>query len=241
MLLCETMRQTFPLLAHAAYGMPLGFALSWKHFQYAVNPSALVITGRPAEIELRVDCHGIRYQRSIVAAMSMHIEAFRDGALLAVADTSFGCHQPAVYQSLRRGRTDAQAAIRTALTPPAAIDPRLDGRSRTRDTVLAPGAEPDNWQLRVDTNHPILFDHAPGMLILESIRQAAHASAASGAPALAVAMDVAFDHYIEFDTPCWIRATALPSADGGASRSSKIEATQDQAPAFAATADLALL
>lgn len=28
MLLCETMRQTFPLLAHAAYGMPLGFALS---------------------------------------------------------------------------------------------------------------------------------------------------------------------------------------------------------------------
>src|SRR5690242_5953554 len=53
MLLAETVRQTFPLLTHAAYGIPFGYQLSWSHFQFTLNPQAMHIDRRPADIELR--------------------------------------------------------------------------------------------------------------------------------------------------------------------------------------------
>ncbi|WP_142212826.1 AfsA-related hotdog domain-containing protein [Streptomyces sp. SLBN-118] len=58
------------------------------------------------------------------------------------------------------------------LPPPACLTPF--GRDRFEDVVLAATDRPDRWQLRVDTTHPILFDHlvdhAPGMLLLEPAR-----------------------------------------------------------------------
>ncbi|WP_260845011.1 AfsA-related hotdog domain-containing protein [Streptomyces sp. SLBN-31] len=48
------------------------------------------------------------------------------------------------------------------------------------DVVLSPLGQPHRWQLRVDTRHPVLFDHivdhVPGMLLIEAARQAATAT-----------------------------------------------------------------
>ncbi|MGW2709895.1 ScbA/BarX family gamma-butyrolactone biosynthesis protein [Streptomyces sp. NPDC001356] len=243
MLLCETIRQTFPLLAHAAYGMPMGYALSWSRFQYSVNPQEMDIRERPAELELRVRCHGIKLQRSVPTRMSMTIEVFRDGQLMAVSETEFGCHSPAVYQRLRRGRTDTSALMTAAavsLHPQAALPPQT-GRTRARDVVLSPAEAPGQWQLRVDTTHPILFDHpldhAPGMLILEAIRQCAHAALDKAVPAVVSGMDITFNQYVEFDAPCHLRSSTGAATDQATTKVA-VEAHQCAHAAFTALADV---
>ncbi|MFB7215726.1 ScbA/BarX family gamma-butyrolactone biosynthesis protein [Streptomyces sp. NPDC056255] len=243
MLLCETVRQTFPLLAHAAYDMPLGYALSWSRFQYSVNPQELVIRDRPAEIELRVQCYDIKYQRSVPVRISMRIDVLRDGQLIAVSETSFGCHSPNVYQRLRRGRHDAPVAMKTASLVPESAPPADAGRMRPQDVVIAPTSESDQWQLRVDTTHPILFDHpldhAPGMLILESIRQCAHAAVARAGVnrSIVTGMDITFHQYIEFDSPCLLRSSADVTTDQ-ASTTVSVEASQNDGTAFTALANV---
>jgi hypothetical protein len=76
------------------------------------------------------------------------------------------------------------------------------------DVVLSPVGEPDRWQLRVDTRHPVLFDHmvdhVPGMLLLEAARQAAAATLGHACLPLAVASE--FLRYVELDAPCAIEA-----------------------------------
>ncbi len=242
MLLCETIRQTFPLLAHAAYGMPMEHALSWSRFQYSVNPQKLTIRERPAELELRVRCHDIKYQRSVPARMAMTIEVYRDEQLMAVAETNFGCHSRAVYQRLRQGRTDAQALMRTAAATlaHAAETPERTGRTRPRDVVIAPTGTAGDCLLRVDTAHPIFFDHpldhAPGMLILEAISQCSRAAFGDTAPAVVPSMDITFNQYVEFDSPCRLHVStgdAHPT-----STTVTVEADQNDRPAFSAVANV---
>jgi hypothetical protein len=82
--------------------------------------------------------------------------------------------------------------------------------------VLSPTAGPNVWQLRVDTRHPVLFDHqldhVPGMLLLEAARQGA--TAALGARSiLPLTMACDFRKYVELDLPCVIEA--VPESAGG--------------------------
>ncbi|MFI7386433.1 ScbA/BarX family gamma-butyrolactone biosynthesis protein [Streptomyces sp. NPDC049813] len=241
MLLCETIRQTFPLLAHAAYGMPMGHFLSWSRFQYSVNPQEMDIRQRPAELELRVRCHDIKRQRAVPTRMSMAIEVFRDGQLMAVAETGFGCHAPAVYERLRRGRTEAASLMQAAAVSllPDTVPPAQAGRARPRDVVLAVTDAPREWLLRMDTAHPILFDHpldhAPGMLLLEAVRQCAHAALSRTEPAVVSGMDVTFNQYVEFDSPCRVRSS-VGAAAGRTSTTVSVEAHQYERPAFSALA-----
>ncbi|WTX93413.1 transcriptional regulator (plasmid) [Streptomyces sp. NBC_00637] len=245
LLLCETVRQTFPLLIHVAYDVPFGHQLSWSRFQYAVNFEAMGVEFRPAEIELHVTCSDIRFSRSLPASMSMHIEVVRDGALLAVVSTRFGCHSPAVYRRLRAGRAGVAAVFADAPKPPRPVARTEVNRHRLQDIVLAPTPQPRRWQLRVDTGHPVLFDHAvdhvPGMLLLESVRQAGQAMQPSSIGMMPASMDVAFNRYVEFDEPCWIEAKPVAetaSARDG-SRTVRVNALQGDDFVFTATTEMA--
>lgn len=247
LLLCETVRQTFPLLTHVAYDVPFGYQLSWSRFQYAVNREAMRTASTPAEIELHVTCSDIRYFRSLPTMMSMHIEAVRDGSLLAMASTRFGCHSPAVYKRLRAGRADVAQAFANAPHPTQPVSRSVVGRHRLQDIVLSPTPDDGRWQLRVDTDHPVLFDHpvdhVPGMLLLESIRQAGHALQPSWASMIPTSMDVSFSRYVEFDSPCWIEAEptepAGEAAPGPAARRAlRVNAVQNGGLAFTATTEM---
>ncbi|MFD3532140.1 ScbA/BarX family gamma-butyrolactone biosynthesis protein [Streptomyces sp. NPDC058664] len=243
LMLCETVRQTFPLLAHVAYDMPFGYQLSWRDLRYEIDPSGLHITGAPAEVELRVSCSDIRYLRSLPASIRMRIEVLRHGAPVAVAETEFGCHSPAVYQRLRAGRGDVAGMFGGAPAPTSPVPPGLVGRGRDQDVVLSPSGEPGRWRLRVDTTHPVLFDHpvdhVPGMVLLESVRQAAHALTPSRGPALPLSMDVRFSRYVEFDSPCWIEAEALPGESAPGRHRLRVDALQGEGSAFSAIAEMA--
>lgn len=250
LLLCETVRQTFPLLAHVAYDVPLGHQLSWSRFQYSVNMDAMGLELNPAELELHVTCSDIRFFRSIPASMSMHIEAVRHGALLAVADTHFGCHSPAVYRRLRAGRAGDFGAFLNAPAAPRPVERTAVNRHRLRDIVLSPTQQQQRWQLRVDTGHPVLFDHpvdhVPGMLLLESVRQVAHAIRPFPAGAAPASMDATFKKYVEFDEPCWIEMApaapatsateAAPTRDGR--QTVRVNAFQGEELAFTATTEM---
>ncbi|GHD82089.1 ScbA/BarX family gamma-butyrolactone biosynthesis protein [Streptomyces goshikiensis] len=241
LMLCETLRQCGLLLTHVGYQVPFDHSISWSRLQYAVNPQALRIEHTPAEIELHVTCSDVRYRHSQAVTMTMHIEAVRNGTLLAAASIGFCGHSPAMYQRLRSGRNVAQT-FKNVPTPPAAVSRYAVGRSRTQDIVLAPTSERWRWQLRVDTNHPVLFDHpldhVPGMLLLESVRQAGHALQPSWSPMIPTSMDVSFNRYVEFDDACWIEAEPLAGEVSAARRTVRVNALQGGAFAFTACAEM---
>ncbi|WP_079188777.1 ScbA/BarX family gamma-butyrolactone biosynthesis protein [Streptomyces sp. CB02009] len=245
LLLCETIRQTSTLLAHVGYHVPFGHSLSWSRLQFAVNPQALRVEDTPADIELHVTCSDIRYNRTVPVTMSMHMEAVRRGSLLAMASVRFGSHSPAVYQRLRTGRGEAGEIFARAPQPPEPVSRAAVGRLRKQDIVLAPTSDRLRWQLRVDTSHPVLFDHAldhvPGMLLLESVRQAGHAMQPSKTGAvLPTSMDVSFHRYVEFDEPCWIEAESAGTDSSNSSRQTiRVNALQGGSIALSASAELA--
>ncbi|MEV6259566.1 ScbA/BarX family gamma-butyrolactone biosynthesis protein [Streptomyces sp. NPDC051784] len=209
LLLSETVRQTLPLLSHGAYEVPFGHQLLWKDFSWTLDPAATFADGGPAELELHITCDDVTYRRSRAAAISLRADVERGGLPVATAHSRFTIQDRTVYDRLRGAYADAGAATARALplSPPAGLTPF--GRDRFEDVVLAATDRPGRWQLRVDTTHPVLFDHlvdhAPGMLLLEAARQAALA-AAYPRPMVVTGMETEFVKYAEMDTACELEA-----------------------------------
>ncbi|MFE7134290.1 ScbA/BarX family gamma-butyrolactone biosynthesis protein [Streptomyces sp. NPDC057638] len=243
LLLCETVRQTFPLLAHVAYGVPFGYQLSWSRLQYAVDPRALRIETAPADVDVHAVFSDIRSSRSLPTMMTVHLEVVRAGVLVATASTRFGCHSPAVYQRLRGERGHTAAVFAGAPRPPRAVARASVGRRLAQDVVLSPATGEGRWRLRADTAHPVLFDHAvdhvPGMVLLEAVRQAGHACQGGVGAWTPTSMDISFHRYVEFDTPCWIEAGPREERTAPAPRRTvRISGRQGGTPAFSATAEM---
>ncbi|MEU7580448.1 ScbA/BarX family gamma-butyrolactone biosynthesis protein [Streptomyces sp. NPDC041068] len=241
LLLSETIRQTLPLISHGAYEVPLGHQLLWHDFHWSLAPEALAVDDGAAEIELRITCPDVAYRRTRAAAITMHVEALRDGTPLATARTRFAIQDRAIYERLRGRYADiAEANARAIpLAPPAPAGPV--GRDRFDDVVLSGTDSANRWQLRADTAHPVLFDHpvdhAPGMLLLEAARQSAEAMA-HPRPSVVVGMDSVFTRYVELDSPCWFLAESLPDDLTGRTRV-RVVAEQNDAVAYSCVVTLA--
>jgi len=217
-LMAETIRQAGLLLAHGAFGVPLGTHFLMGDISFDVDPEVLVCNGRPADLSLMVTCDEVRRRGSTIAGMRIHVHVLRDGRSLGTGNGVLSCASAAAYHRLRGDRREkARAAQHGRL--PLPVPPPLVGRDRSADVVLAPTADPRTWEVRSDLRHPVLFDHEvdhlPGMVLVEAMRQAA--CLATGWPELLVtALHSRFDRYVEFDRPCLVRAEAGPSALGGA-------------------------
>ncbi|MGW1964998.1 ScbA/BarX family gamma-butyrolactone biosynthesis protein [Streptomyces sp. NPDC001935] len=195
----------------------------------------------PALVELRITCPKVTYRRDRAASIALSVEVLRDGAPFATAHSRFTIQDRAVYERLRGRYADIAALRVLPLSPPAS--PRPVGRDGFEDVVLSPTHTPDRWQLRADTTHPILFDHAvdhaPGMLLLEAARQAAQALV-HPTPTIAVGMESVFTRYAELDVPCWILADAHPADSLGRTRV-HVTARQNDRDIFTSTVTLAPL
>jgi hypothetical protein len=211
MLLCETVRQTLPLLSHGAYQVPLGHQLLWQDFAWEVDADALRSDGGAVGIDLRVTCTDVKRRKERASALALRFEIVRDTMVLAVARTRFTIQDRTVYERLRGRYADIPGLHTVPLPPP--VSPERVGRGSFEDVVLSPTDSPTRWQLRVDRAHPVLFDHpvdhAPGMLLLEAARQAAQAMV-HPETGVVVGMSVVFARYAEFDTACWIESASLP-------------------------------
>lgn len=242
MLLAETLRQSIPLISHACYDVPLGHHLIWQHFTYEVAHEAMWADGGPMDVELHIRCNDIVRRGGRLAALTMDVEILRDGLHLGTAHTRFSSHAPSIYRRLRGDRYTAPSDLAGAAPVPVGasapvVPPALVNREHAADVVLSPTARPDQWQLRVDQSHPILFDHpvdhAPGMLLLEAARQAAHAVQGPRADTVVpVRFESAFFRYVEFDAPCVITACVEPAARPGGHPSVSVTALQEDHEAF---------
>ncbi|MFB6888085.1 AfsA-related hotdog domain-containing protein [Kitasatospora sp. NPDC056327] len=234
MLLVETIRQTFPLLSHVAFGVPVGHHLIWDHFGYALIPGGLWAGSRDTvprqrgsagsprapragadRDEVRIDavCQDVVRRGNRVAALTLAYVVSRDGEPIATAQTRFTVQTPAIYRRLRADKGDAAQMMSRAVPPPAAIPAARAGRAVPREVALSATDRARRWQLRVDTHHPVHFDHpvdhVPGSLLLDAARQAAQALD-HRTPLMAVAMECDFGRYVELDEPCLVEVTQLP-------------------------------
>ncbi|WP_316527833.1 ScbA/BarX family gamma-butyrolactone biosynthesis protein [Kitasatospora brasiliensis] len=213
LLLCETVRQTFPLLCHAAYEVPPGHQLTWGRFRYDLDDAAFAGVDRGSELELAVLCSELSYRRGHLAGLSLRAEVSWGGVRVAVAETRFTVQSRAVYQRLRGGYADAEAAMASAGPAPAPVPCAGTGRTRPRDVVLAPAAGGVR-RLRVDPGHPVYFDHpvdhVPGALLLEAVHQSAGRAVRT--------LECTFHRFVEFDAPCTIVTAPLDPEPGRARR-----------------------
>lgn len=219
--LAETVRQTLPMLSHAAYDVPFGHQLLWKDFGWDIAPEELWADGEDAHVELHITASDVKYRKGRATALALSVAATRAGRRLATARTRFTIQDRAVYERLRGRYADIASANERAVPLPPPSPTHETGRTRFQDVVLSCTDTPLRWQLRTDTSHPVLFDHpvdhAPGMLLLEAARQAAQA-ASQPRQTLVAGMQCDFSRYAELDAPCWIVARALPHDPNGRPR-----------------------
>ncbi|MCB5169617.1 gamma-butyrolactone biosynthesis enzyme [Streptomyces bambusae] len=234
MLLIESIRQIGSLLAHAEYGVPFGHQFLMWDMSFTARPELLLADATPTEVELHTVCRDVARRGRNLSSMRYDVTVVRDGAPLATAGAAFSCTSPAVHRRLRGDRPTSSHRP----TPPA-VDPALVGHTSDRHVVLAepePGTA-GRWELRVDTTHPVFFDHPvdhiPGMVLMEAARQVAHASTGLN-DALVTSLTSEFFRYAEFDAPCWIEAEPHSGAPGRV----KVRGVQNDRTVF--TADMLL-
>ncbi|WP_199779936.1 ScbA/BarX family gamma-butyrolactone biosynthesis protein [Streptomyces sp. LaPpAH-108] len=237
LLLAESIRQTGSLLAHAEHGVPFGHQFLMWNLSFAATAPAFETGPAPTEVTLHTMCRDIVRRGSTIAGMRYEVSVRRDGRTVATGGARFSCTSPAAHRRLRGNRPTV-----TDRSLPAPVDPAEVGRPYPGHVVLAsPAISSDaRWELRVDTDHPVFFDHpvdhVPGMMLIEAARQAARA-ATRRPRALLLGLDAEFTRYAELDAPCWIEAEVdVPDASGHLRV--RVRGTQQGEQVF--TADLTL-
>lgn len=211
LLLVESIRQAGLLLSHAEYGVPLGYQFLMRDISFTATDDAFAHDAVPTDVELLTTCHDIVRRGGVLVGMRYEVSVRRADRIVAAGGARFTCTSPAVYERLRGGRN--QVAHRPSPTPPLA--PELVGRTSQEHVLLAaPTTAPDErsrrWELRVDTGHPVFFDHevdhVPGMLLIEAARQAVRAATRRPDGHL-ITLECTFSRYAELSAPCWVEVT----------------------------------
>lgn len=235
LLVVETVRQAGTLVSHTEYDVPLDWQFVLNEFHVTTLPGQLTVGPVPAELAVELAFTDVRLRAGRLAACRYTALVLRRGEPAASADVAFSCVGAAVYRRLRGGRT-AESVVPVPV--PAGLSPESVGRALAADVVLAglpevasfaarapeTGTGPFDpvrelprrrWQLRVNTAHPVFFDHpldhAPGMLLMEAARQAAHRSAPGQHPP--ADYRAVFHRYAELDEPVWIEAADTPGGE----------------------------
>jgi 2-oxo-3-(phosphooxy)propyl 3-oxoalkanoate synthase len=213
LLVVETVRQSGTLIAHTEYDVPLDQHFVLQEFEVTTFSPYLAVGAVPAEVRVEVAFVDVQYRGRRPVGARYTAEVLRGGERVATASrVTFTCTGEAVYRRLRGGRT---AATVSAPPLPPALPPELVGRALPADVVLARTDRPDRWQLRVDTAHPVFFDHPldhiPGMLLLEGARQAVRAG--TGGTRSPVSFRITFHRYAELDEPLWLQTSQGSGAE----------------------------
>ncbi|MEU0575380.1 ScbA/BarX family gamma-butyrolactone biosynthesis protein [Dermacoccus nishinomiyaensis] len=229
----ETIRQVGALLAHAEFGVPFDHHFLLWDFALTVHPEQLEVRQAPASLEIEVICTEVKRRGGRLAGLSYETVVRREGQLAASGRISYACTSAAVYRRVRPARVFDDQRHLLALTAPAA--PQTMGRTSPADVVLSPIGERNRWQLRVDTRHPVLFDHpvdhVPGMVLLEAARQGA-AAVLERPTFLPLGITATFDRYAELDAPCFVEAHLLDRESPGGQKTVRVTGHQEGSQVF---------
>ncbi|MEU0118100.1 ScbA/BarX family gamma-butyrolactone biosynthesis protein [Streptomyces bobili] len=231
----ETVRQAGIHLSHRFYGVPMHHPFVLAGLTFAAGlPPAPSRDARPAPVTLdivvRREAQDAR--RTAASAEAVLRVGGRDVGRVGLR---WQAVDPARYAVLRRRNSPPKPI---AAVPGGAdavpLTARAVGRAQERDVMLAATRDDATWMLRLDTSHPVFFDHAcdhiPGMALLEALSQAAGVTAARRAgPPTAHGTDpaphpvlrsgtVAFEAFGELDAPVTVTArtgSGQAPAEGG--------------------------
>ncbi|MGW6690370.1 ScbA/BarX family gamma-butyrolactone biosynthesis protein [Streptomyces sp. NPDC054961] len=206
-LIAETIRQAGMLIAHAEFGVPLGYHFLMSDLNYTIEPGLLDADDH-SPVRIDVTCSAVRLRGTRLSGMTCHMVLVRDGRVIATGDGSLTCTSPAAYRRLRGTYADAGPVH----SVPDPVHPALVGRTVPDDVLLAPTKDPSCWTLRAPITNKTLFarpnDHVPGMVLMEAVHQAAYAFV-DGIRLYPTSLRLGFERYAEFDAPCLIQAQAV--------------------------------
>nr|WP_202456046.1 ScbA/BarX family gamma-butyrolactone biosynthesis protein [Streptomyces sp. SID8367] len=218
MLFAESIRQSCLLLAHEALHVPMTHQFLTTRTSFQVDEAGVRLSrpGRPAHVVLDMSLAEVKLRAGNVSSYGYDVVALRDGERVGVGHLKGQCVSPAVYERLRGDRVGARAS-RPAVQ---SVDPRLVGRDCEFDVVLGTSVADGVLPLRIDPEHPVLFDHpvdhVSGMVLMEAARQMA-LLALRAPQALLVACEANFRRYVEFHVPCLVTADAPERDSAGRS------------------------
>ncbi|MGW2473263.1 AfsA-related hotdog domain-containing protein [Streptomyces sp. NPDC001665] len=227
----EAARQSIFVLLHRHYGVPVGLPFSLQRIALRVtDPRAYAEDGTSA-LRGRVHYRVAERQGKGSDVVSMVLEGVMEiggrRAMTLSAVLAFMSQEDYdVFRAFQRGQKPVAEA---RLTPVRRLGPELVGRENPRNVVIgvpSDGDAPDasRFLLAADPHHPGFFDHEydhiPGPLMVEAMRQtavaAAHRAGATGTPhALTVGCEAAFLDFAEFEADLVQEAeVGAPDADG---------------------------
>ncbi|MFE8938821.1 MULTISPECIES: ScbA/BarX family gamma-butyrolactone biosynthesis protein [unclassified Streptomyces] len=237
-LLVETARQAAAHISHRFYDVPLrGMPFVLTTFEADIDAPGLPHAHAGA-LPVLLDAVCTRTTVSpgrlgLAMEVTFHIGGLRRGR----ARLRWEVMGERRYAILRGRRCPTPPPTPLPPSAPALpLPPHVVGRRRAADVLLAPppGAEPDAWRLVLDRGHPVYFDHEsdhiPGMVLLEAMRQAAHAAtfAASG-PAGSwspLSLAVSFELFGALDAPVTVHAHRSPDPEASGHADFHLTATQ---------------
>lgn len=220
MLVLETLRQSFVASAHHLLGVSRDSAFVMNSIEIDVAPHATTARGGSV-VTIELECSDV---------------VVRDGLVRSVrAELIFLCHDEVVA----RGRgdlvllsSDSYRRLRGDVTPVRHRSPlprvpaRTAGRRHDSDVVIS-SLDERAWRLAVDTDHVHLFDHlydhVPGMVILEAAQQA-YGSIHPGRPLRS--LRATFRRYAEYTSDIVLQAMPRSSASGQADGIVRLDVVQ---------------
>ncbi|MER5861921.1 ScbA/BarX family gamma-butyrolactone biosynthesis protein [Kitasatospora sp. NPDC002040] len=236
----ETVRQAGVYVAHRFYGVPIShqFVLAGAEFTIE-DPQAPQYGATPHTVSLDVTLQPpAQDRRHFVVELEavVRIDGRRCGRV-AMRGQAVDTRR---YSVLRRRNAPSSDSL-TPFDRPAQVPlpPAAVGRQHEWDVVLAAWPDrADSWQLSLDPQHSVFFDHAtdhlPGMALVEAFRQAVsltggQRSAPDHAPRVwaLTSGEVSFEAFGELDAPVTVESRpAAEHAVGGDHFSVRADAVQ---------------
>ncbi|MFJ9174906.1 ScbA/BarX family gamma-butyrolactone biosynthesis protein [Streptomyces sp. NPDC102360] len=209
----EVLRQAAIYLTHGFYGTPLDHPFVFEGIELNVRAPGAVGSGVDL-LTLDITLTERRPQSASRVVLSLRGRITDGTVVCAEGGVSWQALAPRVYRRLRKPSSRLPEPVRDVVGRP--LHPARVGRIRVSDVLLSEDptmasmfSDTRLWWLRVDTSHPVFFDHpsdhVPGMLLLEAFRQAGRAAVGPGTWAMTSAV-ADFVSYCELDAPVAVRA-----------------------------------
>ncbi|MEV0113408.1 ScbA/BarX family gamma-butyrolactone biosynthesis protein [Streptomyces sp. NPDC050844] len=219
-LLMETARQAAIHLSHRFFDVAPGLPFVLSEISVDLSEALPEVSAEHLAVGLDVVCRrpaeGTRRLRfELTADVLVH---HRPLGLVRV------CWEPMEHRryALLRRRVEREAEVTLPRPEPSRVPlrPAHVGHLAERDVLIdTDPLRTNGWWLRLDQEHPVLFDHesdhVPGMALVEAFRQAGRVAAVDRRPGAsgATLLDVAFRSFGELDAP--VSITAEPVGPSG--------------------------
>jgi len=172
-LMAETLRQSVILLAHRS-GVPMDYKFLMPRLGVSMEEVKLD-PSTPTQLSMELELRDMKLSAGTPAALTVDAVFMVGGETIGRGSAGARIVTPAGYERFRRSAVVEQPRSEGAL-----LEASVVGHSTARNVMLGEEVRPSVWPLRVDTSHPIFFDHpldhVPGMLLIEAARQAVRAA-----------------------------------------------------------------